>query len=186
MALTVVFDACILYPAPLRDLLLRLAVEELCRARWSDEILDEVFENLQAARPDLEPAKLAWTRKKMCDAVPGCLVTGHLHLVDSLELPDPGDRHVLAAAVYSAAEVIVTDNLKDFPRATLRPHGIEALSADEFVLRVIETAPVQVAAIVKQQAADLTNPPCTVEEVLEKLARNGLKRSAARLRDLVA
>ena len=185
MVLTVVFDACVLYPAPLRDLLLRLAVEELCRARWSDEILDEVFDNLQATRPDLDPAKLARTRKKMCDAVPGCLVTGHLHLVDSLELPDPGDRHVLAAAVHSGAEVLVTDNLKDFPKSALRPYGIEPLSADAFVAGVIESAAAQVATIVEQQAADLTNPPCTVEEVLEKLSRNGLRRSAVRLRALV-
>ncbi len=185
MPLSVVYDACILYPAPLRDLLLRLAVEELCRAMWSDEILDEVFDNLQASRPDLDTAKLSRTRKKMCGAVPGCLITGHLHLVESLELPDPGDRHVLAAAVHSGAEVIVTDNLKDFPEAALRPHGIEALAADEFVLRVIEAAPRQVAVIVEQQAADLKNPPCTVEQVLERLAANGLKRSVARLRELV-
>ncbi len=184
MASPVVYDACILYPAPLRDLLVRVAVEELCRARWSDEILNEVFGNLQAARPDLEPAKLARTRKMMCDAVPDCLVTGHSPLIDSLELPDPGDRHVLAAAVQSGAGVIVTDNLKDFPQAALRPHGIEALSADEFVVRVIEAVPEQVATIVKQQAADLTNPPCTVEQVLKALARNGLKRSAVRLREL--
>ncbi len=185
MTLSVVYDACILYPAPLRDLLLRLAVEQLCEARWSDEILDEVFDSLRAARPDLDPAKLVRTRMRMCEAVPGCLVTGHLHLVDGFELPDPDDRHVLAAAVHSGAEVIVTDNLKDFPEAALRPHGIEALSADEFIGRVIEAAPEQVAAIVEQQAADLKSPPCTVEQLLETLARNGLRRSTGRLREIM-
>ena len=71
---------------------------------------------------------------------------------------------------------------EDFPEAALRPHGIEALSADEFIGRAIDAAPEQVAAIVEQQAADLKSPPCTVEQLLETLARNGLRRSAGRLR----
>lgn len=115
MSLTVLYDACVLYPASLRDLLLRLAVEGVCQARWSEEILDEVFENLRIARPDLDPSKLARTRRRMCAAIPEAVVAGHLDLVDSLDLPDPSDRHVLAAAIRSGAEVIVTDNLKDFP-----------------------------------------------------------------------
>ncbi len=132
--LTVVYDACVLYPAALRDLLIRFTVEGLCRAKWSEEILDEVFRNLKATRTDLDPARLARTRRIMCAAVPDCLVAGHLNLIDSLELPDPGDRHVLAAAIHSGADVIVTDNIKDFPEKALRPYGIESCSADRFVV----------------------------------------------------
>lgn len=134
MALTVVYDACVLYPASLRDLLVRLAEAGLVRARWSAEILDEVFESLLAARPDLDPAKLAVTRELMCAAVRDCLVTGHPELVDGLELPDPDDRHVLAAAIRCGAQVIVTNNIKDFPKAALQPHRIEALEAVEQLL----------------------------------------------------
>lgn len=183
MSTIVVYDACVLYPAALRDLLIRLALEGLCQAKWSDEILDEVFTNLREARPDLDPVKLARTRRRMCEAVSDCLVTGHLDLVDSLELPDPSDRHVLAAAIRAGAEVIVTDNLKDFPEKHLHPHGVVAWSADELVVRIIESAPSQVAEIVKQQAADLQNPTCSVEVLLEKLRRQGLIRSTALLEE---
>jgi len=181
MPTTIVYDACVLYPAALRDLLIRIAMEGLCQARWSDDILDEVFANLRQARPDLDPAKLARTRRRMCAAVPDCLVVDYLDLVDSLDLPDHSDRHVLAAAIRAGAEVIVTDNLKDFPDLKLRPHGVVAWSADELVVRVIESAPVQVTEIVERQAADLKNPTCTVEALLQKLRGQGLIRSVALL-----
>jgi hypothetical protein len=84
---TVVFDACVLYPASLRDLLLRLAVADLCRARWTEEIQDEVFESLLRDRPDLDPARLSITRRRMCEAVHECLVTGYRRSVPALELP---------------------------------------------------------------------------------------------------
>ncbi len=186
MTTIVVYDACVLYPAALRDLLIRLALEDLCQARWSDEILDEVFRNLREDRPDLDPERLSRTRRMMCDAVPGCLVVDHLDLVDGLDLPDPSDRHVLAAAIRTRAEVIVTDNLKDFPDQKLRPCGIVALSADEFVIRVIRAAPLQVAHIIEQQAADLKKPPCSVEKLLLKLELQGLRRSASLLAQLLA
>ena len=186
MATIIVYDACVLYPAALRDLLIRMALEGLYLARWSDEILDEVFRNLREDRPDLDPEKLDRTRQRMCDAIPGCLVVDHLELVDSLELPDPSDRHVLAAAIRAGAEAIVTDNLKDFPEQYLRPYGIAALSADEFVIRVTRAAPLHVAHIVEQQAADLKNPPCSVGTLLEKLDRQGLRRSSSLLAQLLA
>lgn len=95
---TVVYDACVLYPAPLRDLLLRLALTDLFRARWSDMIHDEWTRNLLAQRPDLE-AKLERTRTLMNAHVRDCLVTGFDHLIPSIELPDPDDRHVAATAI---------------------------------------------------------------------------------------
>lgn len=186
MSAIVVYDACVLYPAALRDLLIRMALEGLFQARWSEEILDEVFRSLHEARPELDPAKLTRTRRRMCEAVPGCLVVDHQDLVDSLKLPDPSDRHVLAAAIRARAGVIVTDNLKDFPVQNLRPHGIAAWPADDFVLRVTRAAPLQVAHVVEQQAADLKNPPCNVEQLLEKLDRQGLRRSASLLAQLLA
>ncbi len=182
--LIVVYDACVLYPASLRDLLMRLAAEEVCQARWSEEILDEVFRNLLTNRPDLDPVKLERTRKLMCEAVPGCLVAGHTHLIDLLELPDPDDRHVLAVAIHSGAAAIVTDNLRDFPDEALRPFELEALSADEFALRALVASPEQVAAIVRQQAADLQKPPYSVPQLIDKLEANGLIRFAAKLRQL--
>ena len=182
--LTVVYDACVLFPAALRDLLMRLTVAGLCRARWTDEILDEAFESLKAARPDLDPARLARTRGRMCEAVRDGLVTGHSDLVESLELPDPEDRHVLAAAIRCGAQAIITDNVKDFPEAALRPYGIQVLSPDELVLELIETAPDRVVEVVRLQAVALKNPPTTLEALLAKLTRQGLARSVLVLKEL--
>jgi hypothetical protein len=78
-------------------------------------------------RPDLKPESLARTRELMRIAVPDCLVTGHEHLIDGLDLPDRDDRHVLAAAIHAGAQTIVTANLKDFPSVALAPYGLEAV-----------------------------------------------------------
>src|ERR1043165_3886200 len=99
MAFAVVYDACVLYPAPLRDLLLRLANTGVVRARWSATILDECFRNILKNRPALNPGPLQRTRELMIRAVPDCMVTGFEQLIDGLVLPDVNDRHVLAAAI---------------------------------------------------------------------------------------
>jgi predicted nucleic acid-binding protein len=186
MPFTVVYDACVLYPASLRDLLIRLARTDRFQARWSDEILDEMVRGILADRPDLNPAAMARTRQLMCAAVRDCLVQGHQALIDSLELPDPDDRHVLAAAIRAGAQVIVTHNLKDFPPPALAPFGIEAQSPDDFVLHLLELAPAIVASTVQLQAVALTKPPQTVWDVLETLAANGLVRSTAEIRALLS
>jgi hypothetical protein len=179
---TVVYDACVLYPAPLRDLLVRIAARGLVRARWSDEILDECFAALRRQRPDLPEPPLARTRALMCRAVPDCLVTDYADLVPGLQLPDPGDRHVLAVAIRSAAQVIVTWNLTDFPADRLAPFGVEPQDPDTFVLGLLNLHEAAVSALVVRQAADLKNPPRTVEDVLATLQDNGLVRSVAEMR----
>lgn len=126
MAFVVIYDACVLYPAPLRDLLIRVARTGVVRAQWSNLILDECFRNILANRPDLSPGTLQRTRELMNKAVADSLVTGFEHLVDGLDLPDPDDRHVLAAAVRAGAQAIVTANLKDFPAA--KPKAIRRRS----------------------------------------------------------
>ncbi len=140
MAFTVLYDACVLYPAPLRDLLLRVAITGLVRAKWTDAILDECFEAISKQRPDANPDALARTRVLMVQAVPDCLVTGFEPLVEGLSLPDEDDRHVLAAAIRSGAQAIVTFNLKDFPKDTLQPLGIEAIDPDDYVSDLIDLA----------------------------------------------
>jgi hypothetical protein len=184
MAFVVIYDACVLYPAPLRDLLIRIARRGIVRARWSDAILDEWVRNLLDKRPDLSAAKLARTRTLMGEAVADCLVTGYEPLIDGLELPDPDDRHVLAAAIHAGAQAIVTFNLKDFPAKRLAPFGIEAVHPDAFVLDSIDLRPGAVCAEAEEQARSLRNPPRTLEEVLDTLHANGLARSVARLREL--
>jgi len=114
--LTAVYDANILYPAPLRDLFTRLAQAGLVRARWTETIHDEWTRNVLEDKPRTSAERIARTRTLMNDAVPDGIVSGYEDLIDSLTLPDPDDRHVLAAAIRGGAEVIVTFNLEDFSR----------------------------------------------------------------------
>lgn len=109
-----VYDANVLHPASLRDLLIRLACTGLYRARWTATILDEMVTSVIRANPELDRARIVRTRHLMIEAVPDCLVTGYEPLVEAIELPDQDDRHV-AAAIRCNAEVIVTNNLRDFP-----------------------------------------------------------------------
>lgn len=185
MAFVVLYDACALHPAPLRDLLIRLGRTGLVRARWSEPILDECFRSILERRPDLRPEALARSRQLMTEAIPDCIVSGFEPLIDGLSLPDPDDRHVLAAAIKSSAQVIVTANLSDFPAATLAAFDIEAKHPDDFVLDLIDLAPAKVALVVSEQAASLKNPPRTVDDILDTLQEQELVQSVAKLRELL-
>lgn len=114
-------------------------------------------------------------------AVPDCLVTGYEGMADSVTLPDPDDRHVLAAAIRCQAGVIVTYNLKDFPADKLAPFGIEAQHPDDFVSNLFELAPGPVCAAVRNQRLSLSNPPKTVRDMLDTLLTLELVATVAAL-----
>jgi predicted nucleic acid-binding protein len=179
---TAVYDANVLYSAPLRDLLIRLAQTGLVRARWTETIHDEWLRNVLKTNPQLSPERLARTRTLMNEAVRDCLVFGYEDLIDSLTLPDPDDRHVLAAAIRAGAEVIVTYNLTDFPAETLARFDIEAQHPDDFLVSLLDLAPGVVCAAVKRQRESLRNPPKSGEELLITLEGQGLTQAVARLR----
>lgn len=185
MAFVVVYDACVLYPAPLRDLLIRVARTGIVRARWSAAILDECFSNILEQRPDLSAAQLARTRELMVRAVPDCMVEGFEELVAGLSLPDPNDRHVLAAAIRASAQTIVTFNLKDFPPERLAPYEIEAQHPDDFLFDLLDLAPGAMLSALNAQLVGLKNPPQTMNQLLDTLRSQGLAQSVARLRDLL-
>ena len=179
---TVVYDACVLYPAALRDFLMHLAITNLFRARWSEMIHDEWTRNVLKDRPDLQAHQLDRTRQLMNANVLDCLVTGFESLIPSLALPDADDRHVLAAAIRCGADAIVTFNKKDFPHKSLQTYGIEALHPDDFVLSQFGLASHLVCLAAKRQRASLRNPPKTVDEYLECLSQQGLPIAANELR----
>lgn len=137
-----------------------------------------------ANRPDLKAEQLARTRQLMDRAVPDCLVTGHTEILDSLNLPDPDDRHVLAAAICGRAEVIITFNQKHFPRKSLGPFGIEAQHPDQFVSHLITLNRDAVCAALKNQRATLRNPGVTSDQLLDTLERQNLPLSVSQLRPL--
>ncbi len=185
MALIAVYDACVLFPATLRDLMLRLAAAGLVQPRWSDRILDECFRSILAHRPDLSEAALKGTRAKMCAVFPDAMVEQDEQLSANVALPDPDDVHVLATAVASGASTIVTFNLRDFPASALEVFGVQAVHPDDFVLGRIEAAPGRACAVIEGQALALRKPPTTSRDLIARLNRQGLPRSAARLSDLL-
>ena len=179
-----VYDACVLYPAPLRDLLLHLALTDLYRARWSERIHDEWMRSVLASRPDLSAEKLERTRSLMDSAIPDCLVTGFEGLIEHVSLPDPDDRHVLAAAIRCQAGVIVTYNTRDFPAERLLPYGIEAQHPDEFVSHLFDLSPAAVCSAVRDQRQFLNNPPQSVRELLDTFLSLGLPGTVAALESM--
>ena len=180
-----VYDANILYPAPLRDLFLRLGQVGLVRPRWTEMIHDEWIRNLLRDNPQLSPERLARTRSLMNEALRDCLVTGYEELIDCLTLPDPDDRHVLAAAIRARAELIVTYNLTDFPAETLARYDIKAQHPDDFLVSLLDVAPDAVCAAVKRQRQSLRNPPKTAEELLATFQSQGLTQAVAQLRQFI-
>ncbi|MFC8534493.1 PIN domain-containing protein [Streptomyces sp. NPDC057249] len=184
MPFVAVYDANVLYPNVLRDVLIRVAGAGLVQAKWTESILDETFRNVRANRPDLPHEALDRTRRLMKAAVRDCLVKGYEPLIDVLELPDKDDRHVLAAAIRAKAQVIVTFNLKDFPGDALAPWDVEAVHPDAFLEAQIDLAPEIVYGEIQRIADSWKNPPGTVADVIEGLDRNRLVSSAAALRAL--
>ncbi|MCK6512146.1 PIN domain-containing protein [Myxococcota bacterium] len=180
------FDACVLYPAPLRDLLMRLALIGLFQAKWSAQIHEEWMRNVLQSRPDLSRERLEKTRELMDRHATDALVEGYEHLIHQLELPDEGDRHVLAAAIHAKVDVIVTFNLKDFPRSVLRPYGILPLHPDVFLCELLDIDQDSVCQAVREQRLSLKNPPKTARDLLETLEQQGLKKSVERLNEKLA
>ncbi|MBC7624335.1 MAG: PIN domain-containing protein [Aeromicrobium sp.] len=177
-----VLDACVLYPAPIRDLLLSLADADLYHAKWTQEIQDEWVNNLLVNRPSLKRESLEKTCADMAAAVPDCWVTNYEFIIPMLTLPDDGDRHVLAAAIKCNADAIVTSNLKDFPPTALDPYGIEAQHPDDFVMNQIELGqPVALEAI-KKLRQRLRNPPKTVGELIATIEHQLMPQTAAFMR----
>ena len=178
-------DASVLYPATLRNLLMHLAVAGVFRPRWTDKVQDEWTTALLRDRPDLDAARLAHRRGLMDDYILDARVTGYEPLIDGLVLPDSDDRHVLAGAIHGGATVIVTANLRDFPLATLAPHGIEAQHPDLFVRALIEDDSGAVVAVVAEHRAALVNPPKSPDEYLAMLERHRMTETVAALRSFM-
>lgn len=182
---TVILDACVLYPAPTRDLLLSLAEQGMFHARWTSSIQDEWTRNVLKDRPDIKPEALSNTAKMMNEAIEDCLVEDYEYLIDTLSLPDQDDRHVLAAAIVGHADAIVTFNLKDFPEEVVRKHGIEVLHPDDFFVAQYDLASVKFLTTVKAIREKLKKPPKTGQELIATYEGLGLPQTAKLLQDAI-
>jgi predicted nucleic acid-binding protein len=171
-----------LYPAPLRDLLIQLATANLFRAKWTDQIHAEWIDGLLAKRRDLRREQLERTRDLMNRAVSDALVSGHDYLIPTIELPDPNDRHVVAAAIRAHADAIVTVNLRDFPIAAIARYNLEVIHPDDFISFQADLEESAVIIAAQTCRMRLKNPPKTPEEYLAILQQQELPKTVAILR----
>ncbi|WOQ17868.1 PIN domain-containing protein [Raineyella sp. W15-4] len=167
-------DACVLVPIALTDTLLRLAEAGLYRPLWSTAILDEMVEAIEEIHPDLRPGRARHRADQMQGAFEDATVTGWEPLLAGIDLPDPDDRHVVAAAQRGRADVIVTANLSDFPEPILNALDIEIQSPDEFLLNQLDLDAGRTMRVLHEQASATRIPSITVEELLRHLARCGV------------
>jgi predicted nucleic acid-binding protein len=162
----VVLDACVIFPGSLRDTLLRFAEADFYKLHLTDQILEEMRRNLVEKKHITEKQG-----QSLINQIKGYFgsdfVTQYTHLIPSMPVNEK-DRHVLAAAVASGSKIIVTQNLRDFPQPLLQPFELEALSADEFLVRQFLQSTKAVIGVIEEQAHDLKRNPITVQDLLEK------------------
>lgn len=183
MVRPVLLDSSVLFPNVLRDTLLTLAEHDLYEPQWSTEILAEVRRNVIAKRSIPESA-IDRTLALMSATFEYATVEDWEPLVDQLHLPDPNDRHVLAAAIAGGARTIVTANLRHFPVADLRPHRVAPVSPDQFLQDMLSTDADTVLAALSQQAGRYRRPPMDLGSLLTRLDRAGAPEFAKRVADV--
>ncbi|SNY87658.1 PIN domain-containing protein [Nocardia amikacinitolerans] len=170
-----VLDTCVLWPSLQRDFLLSLAVENLYRPLWNDAILAELelHEERKLIRRGTDPAtahrRAAGLVAVMTNAFDDALVRGWEPLEGSFGLPDPGDEHVVAAAVVGSAGALVTENFRDFP-ASLIPTGLQVVGAAEFAANTCAVDPARALAAIQKISLRRRDPAQTVDQLLDILA----------------
>lgn len=182
---TAVLDACVLHPAFVRGALLWFAAERLFRPLWSAEILDEWQRSLARKFPDLTPEQLRAQREVMEAQFEDALVTGYEPLIATITLPDPDDRHVLAAAVVGRADAIVTANLRDFPAAQVRLLNVEVIHPDDFFVNAIDLDTSKALTALRRHREALSRSTPTAADYLARFERCGLIQTHQRLQGVV-
>lgn len=184
---TALIDASTLAGALRRNLILSLAEAELFRVRWSDRIMVETvaaIAKISDGKADTEKQRAAMNRAFPEATVPYAADVEVYLNID--ELPDPDDLHVVAAAVSARADVIVTENLKDFPVEILQKFDIDVLSADDFITDTLDLTPGRSLQAVKGMRERLKHPEYTAEGLVERMEGQGLIQSAEFLREYIA
>lgn len=174
----VILDANVLYPFRMRDTLFHFAEAGLFRARWSAEILQEWRTALLKSKPLLAES-LASQIQAIERVFPEACVEGYQDLIQALHLPDPNDRHVLAAAIVADAEHIITENIKDFPESAIAKYGIEAVTADDFLASTFELYPAEAIAALRMMRRNYENPPLNPGEFIFDLQTKGMPKLAS-------
>jgi predicted nucleic acid-binding protein len=174
-------DTCVLVPSRARDVLLEVASAGAYRPLWSSEILAELDRTLRrlldhrGCSGEEADAYLVRLFRQMETAFPDALVTDWEPLAETIRLPDPDDRHVVAAALAGRADVIVTDNLAHFPPATL-PEPLARQSLDDFLLNSLDLGPELVIGAVRAVASRTgrAGPVMTATDIAGYLRVHGM------------
>ncbi|MFV0375305.1 PIN domain-containing protein [Microbacterium sp.] len=179
MRFPVFLDTSAVFGGALNDLLLTLAERGMFRPLWSAGVFEELQRTLvrRGITPDAADRRISMMRS----AFPDAEVTGYDELIPAMTC-DEGDRHILAAAVRANVELLVTFNLRHFPDDALEPYDIEARHPDDFLLDQLELREDVVLTVLRTVLSSYENPPMTVDEYLELLARAGVPRFAERAR----
>lgn len=176
-------DTNVIYPIVIRDLLFWFAHYDLFTPQWSKHIFDEWIDVMKRKGVSEEEAFKRAGKANL--AFPDALVKNYEGLIDGLDLPDEKDRHVLAAAIKANANIIVTNNLKDFPLEYLQSFGLTAKSADDFLTDIIDLNPNQAIRAFREMVLNKKNPDLDEYEVLELLRNQGLNDTANYLHALL-
>ena len=177
--MTAFLDTCVLYPAYLRDSLLRLAERGFFEPAWSASVLGELRRNLLEAK--LSSEAVHRTIAAMRVAFPAAEILGYHSLIPMLTC-DEKDRHVLAAAVHGQCKLLVTLNLRDFPQSSTETHAVEVISPDAMLLRFPNRRPAVVLEVLREQAARYKREPKTMTGLLVALQKGGAPRFAEEVR----
>lgn len=175
-------DACALVPIATCDTMLRMADAGAFQPLWSARVIEEALRALSRIHSSVEPNRLQNRFTSMNQAFRHALVSGWEPLEASIRLPDPDDRHVVAAALRGRADVVVTENVRDFPHSMLSRLGLEAIRVDDFLLRLLEDHPKTTRHVLAEQATALSNPRVSTSELLLMLERAGAPAFAAAVR----
>jgi len=180
---TCVLDANVMYPLWIRDLLLWFAHYDLYTPKWSKHIFDEWLEAMK--RKGVSESEALKRTSIVNDAFPDALVENYESLIETLKLPDINDNHVLAAAIKTNANLIVTNNLKHFPIEYLSSFGLSAKTADDFFTDIIDLNHETSIKAFRDLVLNKKNPPFDEYQVLDIFRKNGLKDTADYIHALI-
>ena len=181
-----VFDACTLYPFHLRNVIVQAAVDRLVEARWTDAIHDEWIRNLGTGPPTIPIARLDRTRRLMNEALPTAMVSGYEDHVAAVNLPDPNDRHVVAAGIATGASIILTWNLRHFPANELRKFGLRKETPDAFLAHLYDQVPGLMIGSLANARRNLTMSRVSASDFIDILRNQKLIQLAKRAQRHVA
>ena len=136
----VVIDACVLYPTVMREMVLGVAEQGFFEPVWSERILEEWARAAHKLGPDGEAqarGEIALLRTHW----PKAEKPRDKGLESRLWLPDENDVHVLALAVSTSADAIMTLNKKDFPKSVLAEEGLDRVEPDGLLFKIWQGDP---------------------------------------------